>query len=67
VPVLKLPFTPTSLLLQRPHIAVRVSATRLEEGHPLGLEFSELPVRAFIDTGSLSPSDQSADRDHLHI
>jgi hypothetical protein len=64
---LKLPFTPTSLLLQGPHIAILVSATRLEveEGRPLGREFSELPVRALTDTVSLSHSDQSADRDHL--
>jgi len=52
--VVKLPFTATSLLLQGPHIAVLISATRLEveEGRSLGLEFPELPVRALIDTGA---------------
>src|SRR5260370_15221933 len=54
VPVVKLPFAPTALLLQGPHIAILISATRLEveEGRPLGLEFPELPVRALIDTGA---------------
>jgi predicted aspartyl protease len=54
VPVVKLPFTPTDLILQGPHIAILISATRweVEEGRPLGLEFPELPVRALIDTGA---------------
>jgi predicted aspartyl protease len=52
--VVKLPFTPTELILQGPHIAILISATRLEveEGRPLGLEFPELPVHALIDTGA---------------
>jgi hypothetical protein len=52
--VVKLPFTPTDLILQGPHIAILISATRVEveEGRPLGLEFPELPVRALIDTGA---------------
>jgi predicted aspartyl protease len=52
--VVKLPFTPADLILQGPHIAILISATRLEveEGRPLGLEFPELPVRALIDTGA---------------
>jgi predicted aspartyl protease len=52
--VVKLPFTPASLLLEGPHIAIRISATRLEieEGGPLGLDFPELAVRALIDTGA---------------
>jgi gag-polyprotein putative aspartyl protease len=52
--VVKLPFTPTVLLLQGPHIAILISATRLEldEGRAVGLEFPELPVRALIDTGA---------------
>ncbi len=52
--MVKLPFTPTELLLQGPHIAILISATRLEvdEGRPLGLEFPELPVHALIDTGA---------------
>jgi predicted aspartyl protease len=50
----KLPFTPTALLQQGPHIAILVSATRweIEEGRAVGLEFPELPVRALIDTGA---------------
>lgn len=52
--MVKLPFTATSLLLQGPHIAILISATRVEvdEGRPLGLEFPALPVRALIDTGA---------------
>ena len=52
--MVKLPFTPTELILQGPHIAILISATRLEveEGRPLGLEFPELPVHALIDTGA---------------
>jgi hypothetical protein len=52
--VVKLPFTPIELILQGPHIAILISATRLEveEGRPLGLEFPELPVHALIDTGA---------------
>jgi len=54
MPVVKLPFTPTDLILQGPHIAILISATRVEveEGRSLGLEFPELPVRALIDTGA---------------
>jgi len=54
MPVVKLPFTPTDLILQGPHIAIVISATRVEveEGRSLGLEFPELPVRALIDTGA---------------
>ncbi len=52
--MVKLSFTPTDLILQGPHIAILISATRLEveEGRPLGLEFPELPVRALVDTGA---------------
>jgi len=48
------PFTPTALLQQGPHIAILVSATRweVEEGRSVGLEFPELPVRALIHTGA---------------
>ena len=51
---MKFPFTPTDLLQQGPHIAIVVSATRLEveEGRAVGLEFPELSVRALIDTGA---------------
>jgi len=54
MPVVKLPFTPTDLILQGPHIAILISATRVEveEGRSLGLEFPELPMRALIDTGA---------------
>src|SRR5229473_4234397 len=54
MPVVKLPFTPTDLILQGPHIAILISATRVEveEGRSLGLEFPDLPVRALIDTGA---------------
>jgi predicted aspartyl protease len=52
--VVKLPFSPTDLLLHGPHIKVLISATRVEvvEGRPLGLEFPDLPIKALIDTGA---------------
>jgi len=50
----KLPFTPTSLLQQGPHIEILLSATRheVEEGRNVGLEFPDMSVRALIDTGA---------------
>jgi predicted aspartyl protease len=52
--VVKLPFAPTDLILQGPHIEILISTTRVEveEGRPLGLEFTDLPVRALVDTGA---------------
>lgn len=54
MPVAKLPFTPSSLLQQGPHIEILISATRLEvdEGRAAGLEFPDMSVRALIDTGA---------------
>jgi hypothetical protein len=50
----KLPFNFTTLLQQGPHIRIVISATRYEltEGRAAGLDFSEWPVRALIDTGA---------------
>jgi hypothetical protein len=52
--VVKLPLTPSTLLLQGPHVPILITTTRLEtdEGRPLGLEFPELQVGALIDTGA---------------
>src|SRR5947208_1161379 len=54
VEVVKLPLTPRALVLEGPHLAILISATRMElqEGRSIGLEFPELPVRALIDTGA---------------
>jgi hypothetical protein len=50
----KLSWTPSALFQQGPHIGILVSATKIElkEGRDVGLEFTELPVRALIDTGA---------------
>jgi len=54
VEVVKLPLTPRALVLEGPHLAILISATRMElqEGRSIGLEFPELPVIALIDTGA---------------
>jgi predicted aspartyl protease len=51
---LKWQLNPDKLLVEGPHIEIRVSTTRpeLEEGRALGLEFTELSVHALIDTGA---------------
>lgn len=51
---MKLPFTPTTLFQQGPHLEILISATRLEviEGRAVGLEFLEMSVRALVDTGA---------------
>ncbi len=45
---------PGKLLVEGPHIEIRISTTRqeLDEGKAIGLEFSELLVHALIDTGA---------------
>jgi hypothetical protein len=50
----KLPFTAAALLQQGPHIRIVISATGVEvrDGRAVGLEYTEWPVRALIDTGA---------------
>lgn len=51
---MKLPFTPTTLFEQGPHLEILICATRIEviEGRAVGLEFPEMSVRALVDTGA---------------
>ncbi|HWY21811.1 MAG TPA: retroviral-like aspartic protease family protein [Candidatus Acidoferrum sp.] len=51
---MKLPFTPTTLFQQGPHLEILISATKLEviEGRAIGLEYPDMSVRALIDTGA---------------
>ena len=45
---------PSKLLLEGPHIEIKISTARPEfdEGRAIGLEYRELSVRALIDTGA---------------
>jgi predicted aspartyl protease len=52
--VVKLRYASANLLIEGPHLPIIVSATKVEvqEGRAVGLDYTELPVRALIDTGA---------------